>query len=83
MPFENCRTSTRDDFPTHKPLMVDIRTTKLKQTMEKSQPTTNFAKLIEDVTQEKIDEARSQTADEDQEPRARTKVDEAKQTNDS
>lgn len=65
--LESSRVDTCDDFPTHKPIMVDIRLSKLKQTMKKLQPITDYAKLVVDMIQETIDEARAQADEEGQE----------------
>ena len=41
---------------THKPFKADIRLSKLKQPSKKIQPVANYATMIEDMIQEKIDE---------------------------
>ena len=46
--------------------MVDIRRTKLSHTLKKLQPVTTYATLIEGMIQKKIDEARAQADEEDQ-----------------
>ena len=58
--------------------MVDIRLTKLNQTLKKLQLVTNYAILTEDLIQKKTDEARAQVDEENQEgePHTKAKVDE-------
>lgn len=80
--LDNCRTDRCDDYPTHKPLMVDIRIKELKQSVREHQPTTDVAKPIEDMIQNKIEEARDRQQEDNQDQQEETEVhiDEAKTT---
>ena len=57
--LENGRVDKCDLLKTHKPFKVDIRLTKLKQTLKEMQPVTNYATMIEDMIPKKIDEEKS------------------------
>ena len=58
--LENWRVETCDTLPTHRPLLVDIRITKLRRTLKTLRQCTDFAALNEATIQAKIDEARGQ-----------------------
>ena len=64
-----------DDFPTHKPFIVDIRLAKLKQILKNPRPVTNYATLLGDMIQKKTDAARTQADEvEEQQGEAHAKV---------
>ena len=56
--LEACQVDHCDIFPTHRPLQVAIRTTKLKHLTRRLQTPTNFAKLIETKIDKLIEEAK-------------------------
>ena len=54
-----CRVDNCGDYPTHRPLIIEANVDKMEKATRERQPATNYAELMEEKIQERLQEAKS------------------------
>ena len=61
-----CSVDQCGDFPTHRPLVIEVETEKLERTTNELQRPTNFAQMLEDKVQEEAAQGDKKAAEEEE-----------------